>query len=152
MKHVKQTRLLVIGAGPAGYTAAIYAARASLEPVLVAGLQPGGQLMITTDVENYPGFADVIQGPWLMEQMEAQARHVGTEIVHDIVTEVDFSARPFRCTLDSGNRPRPPTRAPAFRPAPPAMGFSSAAGKWPWSAVATRRWRKRYTSRTMPRT
>jgi thioredoxin reductase (NADPH) len=103
MKHVKQTRLLVIGAGPAGYTAAIYAARASLEPVLVAGLQPGGQLMITTDVENYPGFADVIQGPWLMEQMEAQARHVGTEIVHDIVTEVDFSARPFRCTLDSGN-------------------------------------------------
>jgi thioredoxin reductase (NADPH) len=103
MKHVKQTRLLVIGAGPAGYTAAIYAARASLEPVLAAGLQPGGQLMITTDVENYPGFADVIQGPWLMEQMEAQARHVGTEIVHDIVTEVDFSARPFRCTLDSGN-------------------------------------------------
>jgi thioredoxin reductase (NADPH) len=103
MKHVKQTPLLVIGAGPAGFTAAIYAARASLEPMLVAGLQPGGQLMITTDVENYPGFADVIQGPWLMEQMEAQARHVGTEIVHDIVTEVDFSARPFRCTLDSGN-------------------------------------------------
>jgi thioredoxin reductase (NADPH) len=103
MQHVKQTRLLVIGAGPAGYTAAIYAARASLEPMLVAGLQPGGQLMITTDVENYPGFAEAIQGPWLMEQMEAQARHVGTNIVHDIVTEVDFSARPFRCTLDSGH-------------------------------------------------
>jgi thioredoxin reductase (NADPH) len=103
MQHVKQTSLLVIGAGPAGYTAAIYAARASLAPMLVAGLQPGGQRMITTDVENYPGFADVIQGPWLMEQMEAQARHVGTEVVHDIVTEVDFSARPFRCTLDSGS-------------------------------------------------
>ena len=102
MHHVKQTRLLIIGAGPAGYTAAIYAARASLAPILVAGLQPGGQLMITTDVENYPGFADVIQGPWLMDQMEAQSRHVGTDIVHDIVTQVDFSARPFRCTLDSG--------------------------------------------------
>jgi thioredoxin reductase (NADPH) len=102
MKHVKQTRLLVIGAGPAGYTAAIYAARASLEPVLVAGLQPGGQLMITTDVENYPGFAEVIQGPFLMDQMAAQAEHVGTRIVHDLVTAVDFSARPFRFELDSG--------------------------------------------------
>ena len=99
---VNQTRLLIIGAGPAGYTAAIYAARAALEPVLVAGLQPGGQLMITTDVENYPGFAEVIQGPWLMEQMAAQAEHVGTRIVHDLVTRVDFSARPFTCWLDSG--------------------------------------------------
>ncbi len=97
-----RTRLLIIGAGPAGYTAAIYAARAALEPVLVAGLQPGGQLMITTDVENYPGFAEVIQGPFLMDQMAAQAEHVGTRIIHDLVTAVDFSARPFRCELDSG--------------------------------------------------
>jgi thioredoxin reductase (NADPH) len=96
------TRQLIIGAGPAGYTAAIYAARAALEPVLVAGLQPGGQLMITTDVENYPGFAEVIQGPFLMEQMAAQAEHVGTRIIHDLVSTVDFSARPFRCELDSG--------------------------------------------------
>ncbi|MDD2861566.1 MAG: FAD-dependent oxidoreductase, partial [Acidiphilium sp.] len=95
-------RVLIIGAGPAGYTAAIYAARANLEPVLVAGLQPGGQLTITTDVENYPGFADVIQGPWLMEQMEAQARHVGTRIDHDIITSVDFTARPMRAVADSG--------------------------------------------------
>jgi thioredoxin reductase (NADPH) len=98
-----RTRLLVIGAGPAGYTAAIYAARAGLAPMLVAGLQPGGQLMITSDVENYPGFADAIQGPWLMEQMEAQSRHVGTEIFHDLIMSVDFSARPFRCIGDSGD-------------------------------------------------
>ena len=92
MTETHHTRLLIIGAGPAGYTAAIYAARASMSPILVAGLQPGGQLMITTDVENYPGFADVIQGPWLMEQMQAQAAHVGTRIIHDLITEVDFSA------------------------------------------------------------
>ena len=98
-----RTRVLIIGSGPAGYTAAIYAARASLSPILVAGLQPGGQLTITTDVENYPGFADVIQGPWLMEQMAAQAEHVGTRIVHDLITQVDFSARPFRCVADSGD-------------------------------------------------
>jgi len=98
-----RTRVLIIGAGPAGYTAAIYAARASLNPLLVAGLQPGGQLTITTDVENYPGFAEVVQGPWLMEQMAAQAEHVGTRIVHDIITEVDFSASPFRCVADSGD-------------------------------------------------
>ena len=103
MPNLRPTRLLIIGAGPAGYTAAIYAARASMEPVLLAGLQPGGQLTITTDVENYPGFAEVIQGPWLMQQMAAQAEHVGTEIVYDIVTEVDFSRRPFRCTVDSGD-------------------------------------------------
>jgi thioredoxin reductase (NADPH) len=94
--------MLIIGAGPAGYTAAIYAARASLAPVMVAGLQPGGQLTITTDVENYPGFAASIQGPWLMEQMQKQAEHVGTEIIYDIITKVDFSTRPFRAWTDSG--------------------------------------------------
>jgi thioredoxin reductase (NADPH) len=96
------SKVVIIGSGPAGYTAAIYAARAMLEPILVAGLQPGGQLTITTDVENYPGFADVIQGPWLMEQMKAQAEHVGTRIVSDIITEVDFDHRPFKLTGDSG--------------------------------------------------
>ena len=95
--------VLVIGAGPAGYTAAIYAARAALSPVLVAGLQPGGQLTITTDVENYPGFAEPVQGPWLMDQMAAQAAHVGTTIIDDIIMEVDFSTRPFRCVGDSGD-------------------------------------------------
>jgi len=98
-----RTKLLVIGAGPAGYTAAIYAARANLAPILVAGLQPGGQLMITTDVENYPGFAEAVQGPWLMDQMAAQAQHVGTHLVQDLIVEVDFAARPFRCVSDSGD-------------------------------------------------
>ncbi len=103
MSETHHTKVLIIGAGPAGYTAAIYAARANLSPILVAGMQPGGQLMITTDVENYPGFADVIQGPWLMEQMEAQATHVGTTVIHDLITEVDFSQPPFRCQGDSGD-------------------------------------------------
>ncbi|MCW8085633.1 thioredoxin-disulfide reductase [Sabulicella glaciei] len=97
-------RLLIIGAGPAGYTAAIYAARAGLAPVLVAGMQPGGQLTITTDVENYPGFAEAVQGPWLMEQMRAQAEHVGTKLVYDLVTRVDFSSHPFVAECDSGDR------------------------------------------------
>ena len=97
------TRVLIIGAGPAGYAAAIYAARAGLDPVLVAGLQPGGQLMITTDVENYPGFEHAIQGPWLMEQMQKQAEQVGTQIRNDLVMQVDFTRRPFRCTGDSGD-------------------------------------------------
>jgi thioredoxin reductase (NADPH) len=95
-------KVVIVGSGPAGYTAAIYAARAMLDPVLIQGIQPGGQLTITTDVENYPGFADVIQGPWLMEQMEKQARHVGTRIVTDLVTKLDLGARPFRLTCDSG--------------------------------------------------
>jgi len=102
MSEVRKTKVLIIGSGPAGYTAAIYAARANLSPVLVAGLAPGGQLTITTDVENYPGFADTIQGPWLMEQMAKQAEHVGTEILYDIVTSVDLSARPFKATTDGG--------------------------------------------------
>jgi len=102
MPNVKHAKLLIIGSGPAGYTAAIYAARAMLSPVLVRGIQPGGQLTITTDVENYPGFADTIQGPWLMEQMEAQAAKVGTEIISDIITAADFSTRPFQCKSDSG--------------------------------------------------
>ena len=98
----KHAPVLIIGSGPAGYTAAIYAARAMLKPMLVAGLQQGGQLMITTDVENYPGFGDPIQGPWLMEQMLKQAEHVGTDIVNDIITEVDLDVRPFRAKGDSG--------------------------------------------------
>src|SRR4051812_23331616 len=103
MADTTHAKLVIIGSGPAGYPAAIYAARAMLEPILIQGIQPGGQLTITTDVENYPGFADVIQGPWLMEQMEAQATHVGTRIIHDLITEVDFSHRPFRCRGDSGD-------------------------------------------------
>lgn len=98
----KNTKVLIIGSGPAGYTAAIYAARANLSPMLVTGSEPGGQLTITTDVENYPGFADVIQGPWLMEQMKAQAESVGTEMISDMIRDVDFSTRPYRCVGESG--------------------------------------------------
>jgi thioredoxin reductase (NADPH) len=102
MAEAKHTKVLIIGSGPAGYTAAIYAARANLKPIMVQGMQPGGQLTITTDVENYPGFADVIQGPWLMDQMKAQAEHVGTEVIFDIITDVDLTRRPFTATGDSG--------------------------------------------------
>jgi thioredoxin reductase (NADPH) len=94
---------MIVGSGPAGYTAAIYAARALLKPVMISGFQPGGQLMITTDVENYPGFADVIQGPWLMEQMRLQAEHVGTHMMSDHISKVDLSQRPFRLEGDSGD-------------------------------------------------
>ena len=102
MSEAKHTKVLIIGSGPAGYTAAIYTARANLSPLLVTGMQPGGQMTITTDVENYPGFADVIQGPWLMEQMRAQAEHVGTEMVTDTIVEIDFSSTPKKAIGDSG--------------------------------------------------
>lgn len=96
-------KLIIIGSGPAGYTAAIYAARAMLKPLLISGLQPGGQLTITTDVENYPGFADAIQGPWLVEQMRAQAEHVGTRFASDLIVTADLSQRPFKLTGDNGD-------------------------------------------------
>lgn len=101
--NVKHSKVLIIGSGPAGYSAAIYAARANLNPLLIQGIQPGGQLTITTDVENYPGFADVIQGPWLMEQMSKQAEHVGTLMINDHIKSVDFNQKPFICTGESGN-------------------------------------------------
>ncbi len=103
MATTHHTKVLILGSGPAGCTAAIYAARANLSPILVAGMQPGGQLTITTDIENFPGFAEPIQGPWLMEQMQAQAEHVGAAFLFDTITEVDLSARPFRAVGDSGD-------------------------------------------------
>ncbi|MBF0249672.1 MAG: thioredoxin-disulfide reductase [Alphaproteobacteria bacterium] len=103
MSTTHHTKALVVGSGPAGCTAAIYAARANLHPIMVRGLQPGGQLTITTDVENYPGFAEAIQGPWLMEQMEAQAKHVGAVIIDDTISEADLSKRPFTLKGDSGD-------------------------------------------------
>ncbi len=103
MPQTIHSRVLILGGGPAGYTAAIYAARASLSPVLVQGMQPGGQLTITTEVENYPGFAEAVQGPWLMEQMSAQAQHVGTRLVDDVITALDLGARPFRAEGDGGD-------------------------------------------------
>lgn len=102
MSEIKKTKVLIIGSGPAGFTAAIYAARANLSPIQVLGMQPGGQLTITTEVENYPGFAEVIQGPWLMEQMQGQAENVGTETIYDMITEVDFDQRPFIAKGDGG--------------------------------------------------
>src|ERR1035437_7861835 len=103
MSKTTHAKVVIIGSGPAGYTPAIYSPRALLEPILIPGIQPGGQLTITTDVENYPGFADVIQGPWLMEQMQKQAEHVGSKIVTDYVTKVELASRPFRLTCDSGD-------------------------------------------------
>jgi thioredoxin reductase (NADPH) len=152
-------KLIIIGSGPAGYTAAIYAARALLEPVLIAGFQPGGQLMITTDVENYPGFADVIQGPWLMEQMRLQAEHVGTRMVSDHITRVDLSRRPFRLEGDSGaaytcDTLVIATGAQAKWLGLPSearfQGFGVSACAW-WWAAATPPSRRRSTSRTSPR-
>jgi thioredoxin reductase (NADPH) len=103
MGQTTHAKVVIVGSGPAGYTAAIYGARAMLQPILIQGIQPGGQLTITTDVENYPGFADVIQGPWLMQQMQAQAEHVGTRLVTDHVNKVDLTNRPFRLECDSGD-------------------------------------------------
>ena len=103
MPKTTHAKVVIVGSGPAGYTAAVYAARAMLEPILIQGMQPGGQLTITTDVENYPGFAEAIQGPWLMEQMQAQAEHVGAKIVTDLVTKAELGERPFRLTCDSGD-------------------------------------------------
>ncbi len=103
MAEKHHSKILIIGSGPAGYTAAVYTARASLEPTLVTGMEVGGQMSITTDVENYPGFAEVIQGPWLMEQMHAQAEHVGTKMVNDLIVDVDFDSHPFLCRGDSGD-------------------------------------------------
>jgi thioredoxin reductase (NADPH) len=103
MTNSISTRVAILGSGPAGYTAAIYAARANLAPIQVLGLQPGGQLTITSDVENYPGFPEAVQGPWLMDQMKAQAEHVGTTTLYDLITEVDFGQRPFRAVGDSGD-------------------------------------------------
>jgi thioredoxin reductase (NADPH) len=103
MAQTHRSKVLILGSGPAGYTAAIYAARANLSPVLVRGMQPGGQMSITTDVENYPGFEQVIQGPWLMEQMQKQAEHVGTKMIEDIIVKVDLSRRPFTLIGDSGD-------------------------------------------------
>jgi len=103
MTEPKHAKVLILGSGPAGYTAAVYAARAMLKPVLIEGSQPGGQMTITTDVENYPGFADVIQGPWLMEQMKAQAEHVGTEIIMDHISKVELKKQPFRLQGESGD-------------------------------------------------
>ena len=102
MAQTRHSKVLILGSGPAGYTAAIYAARANLQPILIRGMQPGGQMSITTDVENYPGFAEVIQGPWLMEQMQKQAEMVGTEFIADLIVDVDLTKRPFTLTGDSG--------------------------------------------------
>lgn len=103
MTNIIKTKLLIVGSGPAGLSAAIYSARASLDPILIHGMQPGGQLTITTDVENYPGFSEVVQGPWLMQEMEKQAEHVGAKLVHDYVEKVELATRPFKVHTSSGD-------------------------------------------------
>ena len=164
MAKSRHAKVLILGSGPAGYTAAIYAARAMLKPLLIEGSQPGGQLTITTDVENYPGFADVIQGPWLMEQMRAQAEHVGTEIVMDQIAKVDLKKRPFVLKGEfrrhlhlrradhlhrrAGALARHSigghcSRATASRRAPPATASSTRARRSWSSAAATPRSRRR---------
>ena len=100
----KHTKVLIIGSGPAGYTAAVYAARAMLKPIMISGMEPGGQLTTTTDVENYPGFAKVIQGPWLMEEMRDQAKAVGTEIIEDHISSVNLKSKPFEAIAESGQK------------------------------------------------
>src|SRR6185295_16778118 len=102
MTETAHAKVVILGSGPAGCTAAIYAARAMLKPLMIAGMQPGGQLTITTEVENYPGFRNAIQGPWLMQEMQAQAEHVGTRVDHDLIAKADLSKRPFVLTGDSG--------------------------------------------------
>ena len=156
--------IIILGSGPAGLTAAIYAARGGHKPLLIHGIQPGGQMTITTDVENYPGFADVVQGPWLMEQMQEQAASVGTEFVNDIITNVDLSRRPFHCVGDSGETysadsfivstgaqarwlgldSEQNSKDLGSRRAPLVMDFSSAAKKCWWLAVAIRRLKKHF--------
>jgi len=169
MPQTHRTKVLIIGSGPAGYTAAIYATRANLSPILVRGMQPGGQLSITTDVENFPGFEKAIQGPWLMEQMYKQCEHIGTLILEDLIVDIDLSKRPFVAKGDSGDsyiadtvvictgaqarwvsRAKTNSAAAAFRPAPPATASSSAARRSRSSAAATPRPRKRSTSPIMP--
>ncbi len=164
----RHDRVVIIGSGPAGYTAAIYAARAMLRPLLIEGIQPGGQLTTTTEVENYPGFAEVIQGPWLMEQMRAQALHVGAEIVQDTISSVDFTNAPFtlnvRCRRRFIARRRlsfAPAHRPAgsvfrassdiavmaCRPAQPATAFSTGGKTWSSSAAAIPQSRKRFPNK-----
>src|ERR1700691_2067162 len=119
------SKIIILGTGPAGCTAAVYAARAMLEPTLVAGIQPGGQLTITTEVENYPGFAEAIQGPWLMEQMQAQAEHVGTKLIQDTIASVDLAKRPFTLIGDSGTRYKADTLIVATGASPNWLGLPS---------------------------
>ena len=168
----RHSRVLILGSGPAGYTAAIYAARAMLKPVLIQGMQPGGQLTITTDVENYPGFADVIQGPWLMEQMRRRPSMSAPRSSATIIVEVDLAPRPFRAAsairgdvytgdaliIATGAQAHwlglpsasSSSRASASRPAPPATASSSAARRCWWSAAATPPSRRRCSSPTSP--
>ena len=165
MAETHHSKVLIIGSGPAGYTAAVYTARASLAPTLITGMEVGGQMSITTDVENYPGFADVIQGPWLMEQMHAQAEHVGTRMINDLIVDVNFTQRPFVCReilatpirrIRSSFRPERRRvgwdwkrnrsfRALAYLPARPVTVFSIAKNKSRWSAAVMPRLRRRYT-------